>query len=136
MARSYCPAEETRVNTNISAERKLTDYALAEKMAGLCRPHCARYTRPETNMDAHGVTPDRIVVTTAAENPHVKSRLWFFALGLAAITFVAYQPVWRAGFIWDDDDHLTANTAMTAPHGLRMIWSSLEVSRYYPLTLT
>ena len=41
-----------------------------------------------------------------------------------------------AGFIWDDDDHLTANPAMTAPHGLKMIWSSLAVSRYYPLTLT
>jgi hypothetical protein len=25
---------------------------------------------------------------------------------------------------------------MTAPHGLRMIWSSMPVSRYYPLTLT
>jgi tetratricopeptide (TPR) repeat protein len=42
----------------------------------------------------------------------------------------------HAGFVWDDDDHLTANPAMTAPHGLRMIWSSLAVSRYYPLTLT
>jgi tetratricopeptide (TPR) repeat protein len=55
---------------------------------------------------------------------------------LALVTLVAYQPVWHAGFIWDDDDHLTANPAMTAPHGLRMIWSSLAVSRYYPLTLT
>jgi tetratricopeptide (TPR) repeat protein len=55
---------------------------------------------------------------------------------LVIVTFVAYFPVLRAGFIWDDDDHLTANPAMTAPHGLRMIWSSLAVSRYYPLTLT
>jgi len=61
---------------------------------------------------------------------------WLLALLLVISTFVAYQPVWRAGFIWDDDDHLTANPAMTAPHGLRMIWSSLAVSRYYPLTLT
>jgi tetratricopeptide (TPR) repeat protein len=58
------------------------------------------------------------------------------ALVLVIATFVAYQPVWHADFIWDDDDHLTANPAMTAPHGLRMIWSSLAVSRYYPLTLT
>jgi tetratricopeptide (TPR) repeat protein len=63
-------------------------------------------------------------------------RPWFLALVLVIVTFVAYQPTWRAGFIWDDDDHLTANPAMTAPHGLRMIWSSLAVSRYYPLTLT
>ena len=64
---------------------------------------------------------------------------WRPLIAGAAIIFLAlmaYQPVWHAGFIWDDDDHLTANPAMTAPHGLRMIWSSLVVSRYYPLTLT
>ena len=58
------------------------------------------------------------------------------ALVLVVVTFAAYQSVWHAGFIWDDDDHLTANPAMTAPDGLRMIWSSLAESRYYPLTLT
>jgi 4-amino-4-deoxy-L-arabinose transferase-like glycosyltransferase len=58
------------------------------------------------------------------------------ALVLVIVTFAAYQPTWHAGFIWDDDDHLTANPAMTVPHGLKMIWSSLAVSRYYPLTLT
>ncbi len=63
-------------------------------------------------------------------------RPWFLALVLVVVTFAAYQPTWHAGFIWDDNDHLTANPAMTAPHGLRMIWSSLVVSRYYPLTLT
>jgi hypothetical protein len=52
------------------------------------------------------------------------------------LTIVAYIPAMHAGFIWDDDDHLTTNPAMSAPHGLRMIWSSLAVSRYYPLTLT
>ncbi len=61
---------------------------------------------------------------------------WLLAIMLVVLTFVAYRPVCHAGFIWDDDDHLTANPAMTAPHGLRMIWSSLAVSRYYPLTLT
>src|SRR6266478_5704513 len=64
------------------------------------------------------------------------SRTLGLSLALLALTFVAYWPVTHAGFIWDDDDHLTANPAMTAPHGLRMIWSSLSVSRYYPLTLT
>jgi len=70
-----------------------------------------------------------------AKAPRVrKSRL--LALGFLTIAFLAYQPAWHAGFIWDDDDHLTANPAMTAPHGLHMIWSSLAISRYYPLTLT
>ena len=52
------------------------------------------------------------------------------------LAFVAYQPVWHAGFIWDDPDHLTDNPAVAAPNGLKMIWSSLAISRYYPLTLT
>ena len=77
---------------------------------------------------------------TAVSSPATRTRLahrpWLLALVLAVVTFAAYQPTWRAGFVWDDDDHLTANPAMTAHHGLKMIWSSLAVSRYYPLTLT
>jgi len=61
---------------------------------------------------------------------------WFLALALMVATIMAYQSAWRAGFVWDDDHHLTQNPAMTAPHGLAMIWSSLAISRYYPLTLT
>jgi len=60
----------------------------------------------------------------------------FRAALIILLAFVAYIPAMHGGFIWDDDDHLTANPAMTAPHGLRMIWSSVAVSRYYPLTLT
>ena len=55
---------------------------------------------------------------------------------IVLLTVVAYLPAMRGGFIWDDDDHLTENPAMTAAHGLRQIWTSLAVSRYYPLTLT
>src|SRR5579862_1379341 len=77
---------------------------------------------------------------SVVSSPATKARLayppWLLALVMVVITFVAYQPAWRAGFIWDDPDHLTSNPAMTAPHGLKMIWSSLAVSRYYPLTLT
>jgi len=76
------------------------------------------------------------MVTATAKDYSLGARLWLLALAFVAVTFVAYQPVWHAGYIWDDDDHLTANPAMTAPHGLRMIWSSLTISRYYPLTLT
>ncbi len=75
-------------------------------------------------------------VSSATVKPWPAQRTCLWALALLIITLVAYQPIWHAGFIWDDDDHLTANPAMTAPHGLRMIWSSLAVSRYYPLTLT
>jgi tetratricopeptide (TPR) repeat protein len=84
-----------------------------------------------------GNTPrERTAVSASALDACFAHRPWLLALILVVLTLLAYQPVWHSGFIWDDDDHLTANPAMTAPHGLRMIWSSLAVSRYYPLTLT
>jgi protein O-mannosyl-transferase len=52
------------------------------------------------------------------------------------VTLVAYMPALFCGFVWDDDDHLTANHAVQSVEGLKQIWSSLTVSRYYPLTLT
>ncbi len=75
-------------------------------------------------------------IAATARRPYVPGNAWLLAILLALLAFVAYTPVFRAGFVWDDDDHLTANPTMTAPHGLRMIWSSLIYSRYYPLTLT
>ena len=48
---------------------------------------------------------------------------------------MAYQPVWHAGFIWDDDQYVTQNPLLTAPNGLRRIWFSLDSpSQYFPLT--
>ena len=55
---------------------------------------------------------------------------------ILVLTAVAYIPALQAGFVWDDDDHLTKNPAMVSVDGLKRIWSSLKVSRYYPLTLT
>ena len=55
---------------------------------------------------------------------------------IVLLTIVVYLPALRCGFIWDDDDHFTQNPAMTSANGLVRIWSSLAVSRYYPLTLT
>jgi tetratricopeptide (TPR) repeat protein len=63
-------------------------------------------------------------------------RPWFLALVLVVVTFFAYQPAWRAGFVWEDDDHLTANSVLAARDGLRVIWTSPFVARYFPLTLT
>jgi protein O-mannosyl-transferase len=57
-------------------------------------------------------------------------------LTLPLLTGLTYLPAFHSSFIWDDDDHFAANPTMTAPDGLRKIWSSLAVSRYYPLTLT
>ena len=63
-------------------------------------------------------------------------RIVLSVLALVFVITLSYAPAFRAGFIWDDDDHLTQNPAVAASGGLRLIWSSLTISRYYPLTLT
>ena len=56
---------------------------------------------------------------------------------LVLATVLAYQPVWHAGFIWDDDVYVTNNPLLTAPDGLWRIWFSLDSpSQYFPLTYT
>src|SRR5579862_5561466 len=58
------------------------------------------------------------------------------SLALLLLTLLVYLPALRGQFIWDDDDHVTANPVVTATDGVRHIWASLFTSRYYPLTLT
>jgi tetratricopeptide (TPR) repeat protein len=43
---------------------------------------------------------------------------------LVASTFIAYLPVWRAGFIWDDDTVLLQNAGIQTAAGLARLWSS------------
>lgn len=59
------------------------------------------------------------------------------ALGLALMTLVAatYLPVWRAGFIWDDDMHVTANPCVVGPEGFADIWTSSH-ARIGPLVIS
>jgi tetratricopeptide (TPR) repeat protein len=62
---------------------------------------------------------------------------WLWGLLLVAAVVLAYQPVWHAGFIWDDDFYVTQNPLLTAPDGLKRIWFSLDSpSQYFPLTYT
>jgi len=65
-----------------------------------------------------------------------RNRLVVLIAVLVGLTALVYLPALRNGFIWDDDDHLTANPSVNSPSGLCDIWTSLAVSRYYPLTLT
>lgn len=58
---------------------------------------------------------------------------WLPALGLAAAVLLAYLPVWQAGFIWDDDAHLTP-PALRSLSGLGRIWTEPGATQqYYPL---
>jgi len=62
---------------------------------------------------------------------------WLLAALLALVTILAYQPVWHAGFIWDDDAYVTENPLLTAPDGLWRIWFSFDSpSQYFPLVYT
>jgi tetratricopeptide (TPR) repeat protein len=59
------------------------------------------------------------------------------ALVLIATTWLAYAPVLRAGFVWDDDSHITADTALRSVEGLRGIWLTPGATmQYYPLTFS
>lgn len=62
---------------------------------------------------------------------------WLPAFGLFVLTLLAYLPALGNGFVWDDDDYVTANPTLRSLAGLARIW--LEpgaVPQYYPLTFT
>lgn len=76
-------------------------------------------------------TPD------ASAEPARLTPAWIVAgvVVLFAALLLAYSPTFRAGFIWDDDDHFAANPLVTGPDGFKAIWTSSSAI-YYPLTLT
>ena len=61
-----------------------------------------------------------------------RRRLGEFALVLAVVA-AAYWPVFHAGFIWDDDGHVT-RADLRSWHGLGRIWFDLGATQqYYPV---
>jgi hypothetical protein len=71
----------------------------------------------------------RTFVVALARAPLVRGAL------LLAAVLVAYRPALDAGFVWDDDDHVTANPYVVGPMGLRDLWTSPQAV-YYPLVTT
>jgi tetratricopeptide (TPR) repeat protein len=65
--------------------------------------------------------------------PTSRNRGWLLGLLLVAATLIAYQPAWHAGFIWDDNAHVT-KPALRSLNGLAHIWMQLGATQqYYPL---
>src|SRR5207247_9883886 len=62
------------------------------------------------------------------------NRDWLWGLVLIAATFLAYLPVWHAGFVWDDSAMLTENPLIKAKDGLWRIWFTTQPVDYFPLT--
>src|SRR5437762_2993462 len=56
-------------------------------------------------------------------------------IAIFALVLLVYLPVFHAGFIWDDDSHLTQNPNVVGAAGLRGIWMT-SAATYYPLALT
>ncbi len=56
------------------------------------------------------------------------------AAALIVITLLAYFPVFRGGFIFDDNVFLTENPLIAASDGLRRFWFSREALDYWPVT--
>ncbi|HSH40264.1 MAG TPA: hypothetical protein VK993_15940, partial [Chthoniobacterales bacterium] len=65
----------------------------------------------------------------------VRATTWLWAALLVLVTALAYEHMRKAGFIWDDDMHLTKNPCIVGPLGFAGIWTT-SAATYYPLTLT
>lgn len=56
---------------------------------------------------------------------------------LVLLVLVVYLPAIRCGYVWDDDQYVTANPLLTDADGLKRIWFSLDSpSQYFPLVYT
>jgi Tfp pilus assembly protein PilF len=83
--------------------------------------------------DKHQSQPYTALSPTPAK-AGILGAAWFRALVLVAITFLAYAPVWHAGFVWDDETLITDNRLIKAEDGLYRFWFTTEARDYYPLS--
>ena len=57
------------------------------------------------------------------------------AAALVAAVFLAYEPAWHGGFVWDDDLHLVKNPVLQPGHFLET-WVPGSYINYWPLTFS
>ena len=62
-----------------------------------------------------------------------KQRAMWIVPALLIATFVAYLPALSSGYVWDDNDWLTENPAVTGDDGWASIWSGEARLQYYPV---
>lgn len=76
----------------------------------------------------------------AALQPSLPANAWWRHRGLWSVAMVLgllllYLPALQSGFIWDDDEHLTANPCIIGPQGVWDLWTT-RAARICPLVLT
>jgi Tfp pilus assembly protein PilF len=88
-------------------------------------------TRPPTTTGATRATtvPARRREDETAEN-------FLIGLGLFLLAVIIFIPAFKAGFIWDDDQLLTANPQVHSFSGWWTLWLRPETADYFPLTST
>jgi tetratricopeptide (TPR) repeat protein len=88
--------------------------------------------------------PTRIVANISPVNGgaglHGPAGRWWDVAGIlliVVVTFVAYIPALRAGYVWDDREYVWANDLLRSLGGLRQIWLAPTSSpAYSPLVFT
>ncbi|MCE0497626.1 MAG: tetratricopeptide repeat protein [Methylacidiphilales bacterium] len=91
--------------------------------------------RPTRKMVAGGEVFTKALgkVAPAPSPPSWLSRDWLWGLILVLAVILTYTPVWWAGFIWDDNAHVT-RFDLRSWAGLGRIWFELGATQqYYPL---
>ncbi|MFZ5563158.1 MAG: O-GlcNAc transferase, partial [Thermodesulfobacteriota bacterium] len=58
------------------------------------------------------------------------------ALAVVALCLLIYWPSLKNGYIWDDDQYVYHNPAVTQPGGINDIWLTHNMPQYYPLVFT
>src|SRR4051794_13013110 len=77
--------------------------------------------------------------TTASPNPSITplARRWAPGFAIALLTIIAYLPALRAGYVWDDADHVTQAPIQRTASALHWLWTKPGTTpQYYPLTHT
>jgi len=87
-------------------------------------------TGASTDSQSHSTAPGVAILPRFG-----KRQDWLWGLLLVIAIFLAYQRAWHAGFIWDDDSHLTQNPHVIGPLGFKEIWTT-AAARICPLVLS
>ena len=96
----------------------------------------SRRSKKEPRRVKAAVAPPAVAAPPARDEPAPAQAWWrndwLGGLFLIIATFLAYQQVWQAGFIWDDDAHVT-QANLRSLHGLWRIWFEPGATQqYYP----
>ena len=72
---------------------------------------------PEEEFPSLEKTMRQLTAFFSSKSPTVRAGLL-----IGALVLLAYLPAVGAGYIWDDDAHVTQNEALRSVEGLKNIW--------------